>query len=393
MIKLKWYLIPVAVWMLVACGDEDNSEPPAELVKFTPSARIELLWSKYVHEGVGQQYLTIEPLLIGDKIITAGRDGDVSVVDKYTGDIVSEVELDADLSGGVGGNKDTWLFATRDGNLIAIEAATGDVMWKVALPSEALSPPVIYSNNVLVRTVDGQILNLDLATGKSRWSYQQSNPPLTLRGSSQPVITRDRIYAGLASGRLVALSVDKGEVIWDVAQTVPQGRSEIQRLVDIDGRSELYGPVLYVSSYQGRMTAIDVVRGQFLWARPFSSYSGVTIDDKYVYSSDDRSHVWALDRFNGATVWKQEKLQARRVTRPVLVADYIAVGDFDGYIHLMSRQDGHFVARTMLGDISEDDVGENGIIVPPLVDGNTLYVTARNGMLYAFSVHASASVN
>lgn len=398
MIKFKLYILVVFTFILSACGDEDNSEPPAELTSFKASVSMELLWSSFADGGVGQQFLLIEPLLLDDKIVTAGRDGFVSVISKNDGEILNEIDLDSVLSAGVGGNSKIWLFATRDGELVAVDAVTGEVSWKVSVPSEVLSRPVLYEDTVLVRTVDGQVVSLDLATGKTRWSYQQTKPPLTLRGSSPPVLARDRIYVGLANGRLVSLSPDKGEVIWDIAQTVPQGHSEIQRLVDIDGHAELRGHVLYAASYQGRVTAIDVLRGQFLWARPFSSYTGVTVDDKTLYSSDDRSHVWAIDRFNGATLWKQEKLQARNITRPVLIGDYVVVGDFDGYLHVMSRFDGHFVARVSVGDgaednIGESDIGDNGIIVPPQVDGNNIFVTTRNGMLYAYSINKLDSVN
>jgi outer membrane protein assembly factor BamB len=396
--NLKLYILVALALILSACGDEDNSEPPAELTSFEASASMELLWSSYANEGIGQQFLLIEPLLLDDKIVTAGRDGFVSVISKDDGEILKEIDLDSVLSGGVGGNDKIWLFATRDGELVAVDAATGKISWKVNVPSEVLSRPVLYKNTVLVRTVDGQVVSLDLATGKTRWNYQQTKPPLTLRGSSSPVLARDRVYVGLANGRLVSLLPENGEVIWDVAQTVPQGHSEIQRLVDIDGHAELYGHVLYAASYQGRVTAIDVLRGQFLWARPFSSYTGVTIDDKNLYSSDDRSHVWAIDRFNGATLWKQEKLQARNITRPVLIGDYVVVGDFDGYLHVMSRFDGHFVARVSVGDNTESDIGEydigdRGIIVPPQVDGNDIFVTTRNGMLYAYSINKLVPAN
>jgi outer membrane protein assembly factor BamB len=172
-----------------------------------------------------------------------------------------------------------------------------------------------------------------------------------------------------------------GEVVWDIALTVPEGRSEIQRLVDIDGKSELYGRVLYAASYHGRMAAIDVTRGQFLWARSFSSNTGVSVGTDAVYSTDDRSHVWALDRNNGATLWKQDKLQARSVTRPVIYKDFLVVGDFEGYVHVMSRFDGSFVARTQ--------VDSDGILVPPIVDGDRLLVLSRDGYLAAYSIKES----
>jgi outer membrane protein assembly factor BamB len=211
-------------------------------------------------------------------------------------------------------------------------------------------------------------------------------PALTLRGNSEPILARDRIFVGLDNGRLVALATSTGEVLWDVVLAVPEGRSEIQRLVDIDGQAELYGRILYAASYQGRLVAIDVERGQFLWTRPFSSYSGITLDDKAIYSTDDHGHVWAIDRNNGATLWKQDALTARDVTRPVLMGDYLVVGDFDGYLHVMSRFDGHFVGRARIGEQDIENYSENnGILVPPEVVDHEILVTSRDGSVYAYT--------
>lgn len=362
LISLRSFLIVVIAFSLVACGDDDNAEPPADLIAFEATANIESLWSTMTGKGIKQQFLFIEPLLLNDKIVTAARDGLISVVDLKDGSIIDEIDLDTTLSGGVGGNVDVWLFATRNGEVIAIDGMERKVLWKTNVPSEVLARPVILNDSVFVRTEDGQVVSLDLETGKIRWAYQQAMPALTLRGSSSPVITRDSIFVGLANGRLVALSPEDGSVVWDVALAVPKGHSEIQRLVDIDGRAELFGYVLYAASFQGRVVAIDVQKGQFLWARDFSTHTGVTLDSKVLYSTDDRSHIWALDRYNGATLWKQEGLQARNVTRPVLVGDYIVVGDYDGYLHVMSRFDGHFVARVAVGGHDEDNVGETAFL-------------------------------
>jgi outer membrane protein assembly factor BamB len=384
--SLKIYLIVFLAATLVACGDEDNSEPPAELTSFTPSAKIRSVWSTKLSEGIKQQFLFIQPLLLDDKIITASRNGLISVVDLQDGSVIDEIDLDRTLSGGVGGNKDIWLIAARNGELIAIDGRTHEPLWIEAVPSEVLARPVVYGGSGYVRTVDGQVVSIDLKTGKMNWAYQQTKPALTLRGSSSPIVVRGMIFVGLANGRLVALSPEDGSVIWDIALAVPKGHSEIQRLVDIDGHAELFGHVLYVASFQGRVAAIDVQQGQFLWARDFSTYNGVTVDSKVLYTTDDRSHVWALDRYNGATLWKQEKLQARSVTRPMLIGDYVVVGDYDGYMHVMSREDGRFVARVAVGGHEEENVGENGILVPPIINGDNVLVKARNGLLHAYTI-------
>jgi len=392
MMKYRLYVLPLLIACLVACGDEDNSEPPAALTEFTPSAKLSLLWAESTGGGDKQQYLFIEPLVLHDKVITAGRSGLISILSLSYGDIIDEIDVEATLSGGVGGNDDFWLVTTRNGEVIAIDSETRKIAWRTKVPSEVLSKPVIHNNSVIARSVDGQIVSLNLDSGEINWIFHRSIPALTLRGSSTPVVSRDRIYAGLENGRIVALAPDSGEVIWDMTLTVPKGRSEIQRLVDIDGHAELYGRILYAASYQGRIAAVDVERGQFVWARPFSSYSGVTSDQEMIYSSDDRSHIWALDRSNGATLWKQDKLQARAVTRPVQIGDYLVVGDYDGYLHVLSREDGRFIARTQMSNFGDndgldDDIDSDaGIIIAPIVKGDMILVASRDGMLYAYAI-------
>lgn len=376
-------LLLISVVLITACGDDDNTEPPAELTEFKQTHNLDLEWSVSTDDSIGEQYLFIEPLLQKDRIVTAGRKGKLNAYDLEDGDELAEIKLRIPLSGGVGGTEDVWLVGSRNGELIAVSANSNEILWRIPVPSEILARPVVYNNSMaLVRTADGQILGVDITTGKINWNYSRTIPALTLRGSSPPILSRNHFYTGLDSGRLIAMSPIDGEVAWDIALTVPEGRSEIQRLVDIDGRSELYGRMLYASSYHGRIAAIDVTRGQFLWARSFSSNTGVSVGTDAVYSTDDRSHVWALDRNNGATLWKQDKLQARSVTRPVIYKDFLVVGDFEGYLHVISRFDGGFVARKR--------VDAYGILVPPIVDGDRVLVLSRDGGLSAYTIGESA---
>ena len=383
MIFGRYFLLLFGALLISACGDEDNTEPPAELTDFKQTHYLALQWSVSTDDSIDQQYLFIEPLLLRERIVTAGRNGTLNVYALDDGDELAEIELDIPLSGGVGGTEDVWLVGSRNGELIAVSGSSEEILWRTPVPSEILARPVVYNNSiVLVRTADGQILGVDIKTGKINWNYKKLIPALTLRGSSSPILSRSHFYTGLESGRIIAMSPIDGEVAWDMALTVPEGRSEIQRLVDIDGRSELYGRVLYATSYHGRIAAVDVTRGQVLWARSFSSNTGVSVSTDTVYSSDDRSHVWALDRNNGATLWKQDKLQARNVTRPVIARDFLVVGDVEGYLHAMSRFDGSFVARTR--------VDTDGILVPPVVDGERILVLSRDGTLAAYSIQESA---
>lgn len=369
---------------LLSCGDSDNSLPPAELTAFDETLDVTLDWDNSTLDGVGQQYVYLEPLVLATTVVIASRQGSIITVDLKTGDTLKQKEINSVISGGVGGNDKIIIVSTRNGEVIALDLKTMDIKWRQAVTSEVLATPVVVNDHVIVKSSDGKVLALNISNGKINWSYQQQTPSLTLRGSSAPVIARDKLFTGLENGRLVALSSDNGEVLWDIALAVPKGRSEINRLVDIDGHAELYGQVLYMSSYQGRIAAIDVGRGQLLWARPFSSYTGVSVDSKAVYSTDEQSHIWALDRFSGATLWKQDKLEARGVTLPVVFGEYLLVGDYAGYVHVLSRFDGHFVAR-----FNADAFGDSesaGIIVPPKVVGDHVLISARNGNTYSLSL-------
>jgi len=385
----RYLLLTFVVLFISACADDDNLNQPAELVPFYTKHYLDVNWHASTGAGAEEQYVFLQPLILDKIADTVSRDGVVNIISLVTGGFEGGIELDSIISAGIGGNEDIWLVASRDGHVIAIDAVKRRELWRTRVPSEVLARPVLYKDSAVIRTVDGKILSLDLVSGKIRWQYQRAIPDLTLRGSSEPVIARDKIFAGLADGRLIAISPENGEVVWDIALSIPTGRSEIQRLVDIDGDVELYGRVLYAASYQGRVAAIDVERGQFLWARDFSTHTGVVLDEKVLYTSDDKGHIWALDRLNGATIWKQEKLEYRKLTRPTIIGDYIAVGDFEGFVHILSRYDGHFVARYQLGQF--DDLGwqlGTGIIVPPVVkDEDRLVVVTRGGIVYVLILH------
>ncbi len=389
----RYLTLLILLLFISACADEINLEQPTELVPFYSQYELLVNWHQSSGAGVEEQYVFLHPLILKDIAVTTSRNGVLNIISLKTGNFEYDIELNTIISAGIGGNEEVWLLASRDAYVIAVDAKNRVQRWRTRVPSEVLARPLIHKNAAIVRTIDGKILSLDLDSGDIRWQFQRAIPDLTLRGSSEPVITRDRIFAGLEDGRLIALSPDNGEVIWDVALAVPKGRSEIQRLVDIDGDAQLYGRVLYAASFQGRVAAIDVERGQFLWARDFSTHTGVVLDENTLYSSDENGHIWALDRLNGATIWKQDKLAHRRLTRPTLIGDYLAVGDFEGFVHLLSRYDGRFIARYQLGQF--DNLGwylATGIIVPPKAwsagakGENQLVVVTRGGIVYVLAL-------
>jgi len=376
MIKLLLSLLFISLY---ACGGaEDNSEPPAELVDFEATAEVKELWSTSIGDGDEQQYLKLYPLILNDRMIVADRQGSVVALDLETGDEVWVIELDVILSGGVGGDEQHHYVTTRDGEIIAL-GADGKIDWRHRISSEVLVPPVVVGKVLVIRSLDGQISGLDINTGKLSWLYKRDVPALSLRGNSRLLVIKGRIYSGSDNGRLAVLNAADGRVIYDVAVAIPKGRSELERMVDIDGDAVLSSDVLYMASYQGRVVAIGTRRGQLQWSRKLSTFTGIEVDNSTVFSSDARDYIWALDRNNGATLWKQEKLKARQLTRPVEMGEAIVVGDFEGYLHWLSKYDGHFIARI--------EMDGDGILVPPVVKNNRLYVISRGGEVAAYKLN------
>jgi len=376
-IILRAMLLGMLTALLVACGDTDNAEPPAELVEFEPSLQVERLWRVNTGDGAGQLYLKLSPLITGNKIIVTDRHGEVAAYELETGKHLWTTDLDMPVSGGVGGDAMHLVVTGTNGHVVLLDTS-GNIVWTVDASSEVLIPAQIAADLVVIRSVDGRISALRLKDGSEQWTFKRDVPALSLRGNSRPIITQGYIFTGLDNGRLVTLDLLSGKTIFDIAIATPSGRSELERLVDIDGRSVIDNESLYMASYQGKLISLDIRRGQLNWSRPFSTYSGVELASSTLYSADERDHIWALDASNGATLWKQDKLQARKITRPVAMQNSVLVADFEGYLHWLSPFDGRFLAR-----VQADDVG---VIVAPQVQDNIAYVLSRDGELAAYRI-------
>ncbi len=373
----RFIVLFLSALSLYACGETDNSEPPAELVEFEQTLNIESLWSVDTGSGVEQLFVKLIPLILEDRIIVTDRNGDVSAYNLETGDELWQTELDTIISGGVGGNNDHLVLTSRNGHVILLDGK-GKLIWKVDASSEVLMPAQIAGQLIIIRSVDGRISALSLEDGSEKWTYKRDVPALSLRGNSSPIIKQGYIFNGLDNGRLVTLDLLDGRVVFDIAVASPSGRSELERLADIDGHGVIKKDTLYISSYQGRIVSIDIRRGQFNWSRKLSTYSGVEHATSSLFISDDKDFIWALDASNGATLWKQEKLKARQITRPVSIKNTLVVGDYEGYLHWLSPFDGHFLARV--------DTDGSGILVPPIEHNGRLYVVTRDGELSAWSI-------
>ena len=363
-------------WSRSILGGEDNVEPPAPLVDIENPVPLKKLWSSSVGVGDDRQFINLVPAVDDSQVFVANRKGRVAAFDAETGKENWSVKTEVAISAGPGAGEGIVLVGTSDAEVLALSAVDGTLLWKTEVSSEVLSVPQIDLDKVIVQTVDGNVAGLDAADGHEIWVHDRSIPVLTLRGTSTPAVQHGLVVVGYANGKLAALSAEKGFDVWETSITIPQGSSEIDRMVDIDGDPIIVGGAVYVTTYQGRIAVVDIQNGNPGWTRDMSSNVGLGVDFSQVYVTDDQSHVWALARSTGASEWKVETLYNRGLTAPEPFGDYVAVGDVEGYVHLLSRYDGHIAARVK--------VDGKGIRARLLARNDVLYVYGNSGKLAAF---------
>lgn len=361
-------------------GGEDNSIPPTELEDISKSVQIRSVWSKNVGVGVDEVMVDLKPAIVGYEIYTVDREGQVTSLNQDTGSVNWQVELDTTITGGVGAAEGIVVVGNNSGELIVLNTENGAIKWQKKLSSVMLSVPLILDDILVVRTGDGKVYGMNVEDGNQLWVYDRGVPVLTLRGNSSPVIGgRELVFTGFDSGKVAAVGIKHGRLLWEANAALPRGRSDLERLVDIDGSMILIGRVLYAVTYQGRIVAIDALEGDILWAKEMSSYAGISADERQIYVTDSDSNLWAVDRISGDMLWKQDKLAYRKLTAPVSIGDYVLVGDFEGFVHVISRLDGELVGR--------EKMDGDGYHVQPLVDGETVYIYGNGGKMAALRVN------
>lgn len=372
----------VVVTMLVSsCGlfdDKDEELEPMELVPIVESVDVKRAWGAKVGDNSDFLRVALRPSGDGARVYAASRDGKVTAFDPETGKQIWRTDLETELSAGPGTGEGRVAVVAQNGYAILLDAANGAEMWRSNVVAESLSRPLIERDAVIVQTIDNRLQALSLFDGRLRWSIQQDMPPLTMRGSSSPVAVGTTVIAGFDSGRLAAVEVDSGTVVWDVLLSPPQGRSDLDRLSDIDGALAVVGQDVFATGYQGRLAALAAESGQVLWSRDVSSYEGVAADWNSVYTTRDDGELIALTRRNGAEVWRNDSLLRREPTLPIPFGTTVVVGDLEGYIHFFNAIDGEAVAREKLG-------GE-AITSAPFVMGNRLFVQSDSGQIAAYII-------
>lgn len=361
---LTWFTL----LFIAACSSPDNSEPPAELTKIANPEYVRELWSVDTGFGAAESFIDQQPLVMGSKIYTIDIRGFIRQIDAKSGR--SDWRYDSGLSSlaGLSGNDKGLLATSREGQvtLFEFDGKKLKLKWQQQLNSEIRSRAVLNKNQVIVRTVDGKLSVLSAKTGEVQWSVSRRVPALSLTGNSYPIVTDDLVISGFDNGKLAAFERENGSTVWETTVGSPSGRTEIERLVDLDGQFILRDGVIYISSFQGNLSAITANSGQVVWTRKFSSFQAVEADDETLYLTDDRSHLWAIDRRTGSAFWKQEVLNARKITAPRLVDNKLVVADLEGYVHFLDKTDGRLLTRIQTQIkryISQPQIIDSSVIV------------------------------
>lgn len=375
-------VLTLAALVLPACsifgGKEDEELKPVELLDFKQTLAVKRLWTANAGKGTEFMRLSLQPAGDGARVYVASHDGTVTALDAVSGRRIWRTETEAPLTAGPGVGDDLVVVLGRGGEAIALSAAEGTERWRTNVMGESISRPLVRNGMVVVATIDGKLRGLASFDGSERWSVEQPLPPLTLRGATSPVAVGTTVLSGFDNGRLVAVNLLDGEVEWESMLAPPTGRSDLERLSDVDGAIAVVGQDVYAAGYHGRVAALAAESGQILWARELSSYSGIGADWDQLYTTIEDGELVALRRRNGSEIWRQSALLRREPTQPAPFNTSVVVGDFEGYVHFFDTADGRPVARVR--------VGKGMISGSPQVIGGRLYVQNESGDVAAFAV-------
>ena len=351
------------------------SDPPAELTDINATASAKILW--HANVGASENYDFV-PAMEGSAIYAASVSGDIVHLDAASGGQVWRVNAGEKLSGGVGAGPNLVLVGTPKGMVLAYDQ-NGKPLWKSKVSSEVLSAPKVSGGIVVVRTGDSRIFGLNAVDGKRKWVYERATPTLSLRSSAGVVINGGMVYVGFAGGKLIEIRLEDGKVIWEASVAQPKGSTEIERIADITSLPVVDGSLVYAVAYQGKIAGIDRATGHIAWSRDISSYTGMSSEDARVFVSHAGGAVYALEYSGGKTFWRQGDLRNRRLSAPLPLGSLVAVGDVQGYVHFLTREDGAFAARIRT---------EDSPIMPQMLQlkNDSLLAQTRGGGLYAISI-------
>ncbi len=339
--------------LLSACSSQDTKSEalagevesgPAELISFDETVDIDVEWRRSLGKGSGSKNIRLRPAVSGESIYAADYNGQLWALELSSGNKIWSQSFDQKITSGVVVAENDLYIATQDGILHSINKSNGEVQWSQPLSSESIAPVAVDDSQVFIRTIDGHLTAFERNNGKQNWTYEAALPVLTVHGTGAPVLLQSLVITGFANGKLVALDRELGIPRWDKRLAIPQGRSELERLVDLDGTPLIEEGMVYAAAYHGKLSAIGF-DGQTQWETELSSYFGPALGLGNLYVTRDDDHVQAYDQVNGASVWSQSALQGRFLNQPVKYENYVVVADFEGYVHVLAQVDGEMLGR------------------------------------------------
>jgi outer membrane protein assembly factor BamB len=374
---------------LKTLGKKDNVEPPTPLTEFAATTQVDRVWSEGIGKGAGISGARLAPGIADGKLYAASVDGTIEAIDATNGRTIWQKHLgkrhgwwwrrsenSVRWSGGPTAQGDLLVVGGLDGQVQALSTQDGAERWNVQLTSEVIAPPAIGNGVVVVRTNDGHLVGLDAGDGSRKWIVDQPVPALSLRGNAAPLIANGVVYDGFDNGKVVAIGLADGKEMWVQALSNGEGRTEVERLSDVDGNLVSDGSTLYAAAYRGQVVALALDTGRPIWQRDLSSYVGAAVSGNTVVIVDAEGNVWAFDRETGVNLWKQDKLKYRWLSAPAIQGEYAVVGDSEGFVHWLSLAEGKFAAR--------ERISKKAIEGAPLVVDGTLYIEDVKGHIGAY---------
>lgn len=377
-------LLMAATLGLTACGGGSTIAQPKPLTDLpNPAYRMQVLWHANGGSGAGKYEAGFEPAVANGRVYVANSDGEVVALNLANGDRVWHVDTDERLISGPTVIDGTLLIGSRNGEVLALSADNGSKDWTADLSSEVIAAPAGTADVVVARTVDGHVAALDMSSGDRLWTIEGNVPNLTMRGNASPVIDGGTVYVGMDSGKVQALDLATGEQRWEQTVALPDGRSELDRIVDVDANPLIENDTIYAISAGDSLVAMNESGGQIRWKDQIASENNLAVDGSHVYATDMNSVVHGVSKANGEAVWKQDALEYRKLSAPAVVDGHVLVGDFEGYLHWLSPGDGSIEGRGR-------PFGE-AIRAQPVVVGDRAIVLGAGGEVAAVRFASSGS--
>jgi outer membrane protein assembly factor BamB len=375
-----------ATLLLVAgCSKDKDVEPPAALLKFPNTLPVKKLWGDNVGGGKKQQVLRLGlgPALDDGIVFAASHKGEVLALRVDTGKQVWVKKLKLPLSAGPAAGFGLVVVGTSKGAVIGLDSTTGKERWRMRVNSELLSAPAVGEKVVVVRSVDGRLHGLDSQSGKELWSVEQQVPRLSLRGTATPIIAKELAISGFDNGKVMAVNLVTGDTVWDTPLATPHGRTELDRLVDIDSAVRVSGENVFAAGFQGRTAMLALDSGQIWWAHDMSSYRGLSVDGENLFVTQSDGIVVAMRQRDGSELWRNDRLKLRGLSTPVETSTAVVVADYQGYLHWLDKSTGALVARER---VAKFRVGNQ-----PVVEGDTVVVLDDGGKMAAYRANPAAA--